>query len=92
MALPYSLAGGTKTVATAGTAEKLVSSATPCKAVYIEALSTNTNNVYWGDSDVDNTYPALGPYDWRVIAIQDASLLYLDVDTDGEGVRYVIVV
>ena len=88
MASPNWVKGGNKNVTTAGTAVQLTTTSTPCKAVLIRAKAANTNNVYFGDSSVDNTYTYLSAYEWASIAVSDVSHVYIDSDTNGEGVTY----
>jgi hypothetical protein len=88
---------GTKTVAVAGTAEALVAVKTMCTWAVIQPLAANTNNVYIGDSTVSSsngiwldsdlgqslTIPeSSAPLPWNLADI------YVDVDTDGEGVVF----
>lgn len=92
-----------KNVTTAGTAEAL--SATPIKTTQFEvyAKSANTNNVYVGDSTVSSSSIPQAP-DVKEVFIAseisastkgdffDLSKIYIDVDTNGEGVivRYLV--
>lgn len=89
---------GAKTVTTAGTREPLLTGRREEVAVLsvtIKALSTNTGKVYVGDHAVASTngFP-LDANDSLDYATGDRSRLinlsqiYLDVDTNGEGVRY----
>lgn len=87
---PTTLTGGSKTVATAGTGEALGATLTT-KQIYIRAKSTNTGNVYVGDSSVDKTsnkQVVLAANDSVTISISNRSTVYVDVDTNGEGVDY----
>ena len=83
------IVNGQKTVTTAGTAETLASS-TSVRSVCIKALHGNTNNVYVGDSSVDssNGY-VLDSGETLCIDIQNLATIYIDTDTNGEGVSYV---
>tara|TARA_Y100000310_G_scaffold328928_1_gene397899 strand:+ start:12393 stop:12692 length:300 start_codon:yes stop_codon:yes gene_type:complete len=85
---------GQKTISAAGTAERLVSDVAPDKNCYIEitikALTGNTNNVYVGDSDVSssNGY-VLDAAEQVTLKVKDLSTIYLDVDTNDEGVSFI---
>lgn len=85
---PATIGDGSKAVTSAGTAEALASS-TACKKVIITAKSTNTGKVYYGGSSVSSTS---GAYIYAgatvTLEIDDLSKIYIDVDTNGEGVQY----
>lgn len=89
--LHSSINNGTKSVAIAGTAETLVVATTPCKRVDIMALDTNTGKVWIGGSSIDKTAKN-GKYIFAAqsytIEIDDLVKIYLDVDTNGEGVVF----
>jgi hypothetical protein len=88
-----SIEHGQKTVTSAGTAEALVGSSAEVKqGVWIKALLGNTNNVYVGDSDVDssNGYE-LDAGDVVFLSVRDLANVYIDVDTNGEGVSFIAV-
>ena len=80
-----------KTVSSAGTAEPLSASDLWVSWFVIEFKSSNSGaNVYRGDSDVDNTYPAVTSsksFSWA-IPRQNQNLAdwFIDVDTSGDGV------
>lgn len=87
-----------KTVTAAGTQEAL--SATPllCTSVLIQALPGNTNKVYVGDSSVSSALNMATLSASQVVTFSgtslgndsgliDLSALYVDVDTNGEGVN-----
>jgi hypothetical protein len=83
---------GQKTVTTAGTAEALGSQSIQ-GPLMVKALIANTNNVYIGNDGADDITSANGLelaggdaviFDW----ISDLGVLWLDVDTDGEGVAW----
>ena len=93
------LGQGEKTVTASGTAERLLTGARGEVAVIsvtIKALSTNTGKVYVGGHDVSTANGFdLDPRDsielatdrtTRAINLAD---IYLDVDTGGEGVRFI---
>lgn len=90
-ALYSAINNGTKTVAASGTAETLVASTTPCKKVDIMALDTNTGKVWIGGSSIDKAAKN-GKYIFAAqsytIEIDDLVKIYLDVDTNGEGVVF----
>ena len=80
-----------KAVAAAATPEALVAAATYVVSVTIKANDTNTNDVFVGDSTVDNagTFPPLSP--GTVITIghsYDFNLadIFVAVAVNGEGV------
>ncbi len=80
-----------KTVTSAGTAEALAS-ARRVRSVTIVAKTTNTGQVYVGGSDVGSTTnDGLNPGDELEIPADnwlDLADVYLDVDTNGEGVDF----
>lgn len=84
------LAGGSKTVAATGTPEALVGVSTLVDTVIIAPLRTNTTSAYIGFSSTNDTQTiplpvSLSAPDGKKI---DLSLIYVDVTTAGEGVRY----
>ena len=91
---PGSLAGGTKTVALAGTPEPLVAMSAPCRCVWIgppcdaDGLAINTKPVFLGDSDNQNMPLLPGSVSGVVLSIDDASKIYIKVGIDGESVAY----
>jgi len=87
---PAVLINGVKTVTTAGTAEALGAATTLYGDLHIKALSTNSGDVYIGDTAVTaaNGFP-LSSGDEVTIRISDLATVYVDVDTDGEGVAYI---
>ena len=88
------MAGGTKTVALAGTPEKLVNDSTPCRSVWIGARvdadgnPINTKVVFIGDADNQNIPILPHNFEGVEIAIDDAAKIYVRVGADGEGVNY----
>lgn len=83
---PSTLLAGSKTVATAGTAEPLAD-ATPVKnSVLIQAKPENTGNVLIGDSTSQDV--TLEPGDAVVAVIDDLSKIHIKVTVAGEGVNY----
>jgi len=91
---PSSLAGGTKLVASAATAEPLVGTPTPCRCVWIgppcdaDGLGTNTKPVFLGDSDNQNMPLPPSSISGVVLSIDDAGKVFVRVGADGEGVVY----
>ena len=81
-----------KTVAAAGTAEAMSSTSQRVRSVTIVAKSSNTGQVYIGGSDVASTTNAgLAPGDALEIPSEswlDLSDVYIDVDTNGEGIDF----
>ena len=92
MLLPRTITSGTKTCAAAGTAYPLVTGDIECKSIYIEALDTNTDRIYWGDVNVTTTYPFLNAYDWRCIPFYNATKFYIRSVVNDEGVRYAVLI
>lgn len=91
---PSTLAGGTKTCANAATAEKLVATATPCRAVWVGPRITsagaaqNTKPVFLGDAAGQNIPVMPTSYEGLTLLVDDASKVYVKVGTNGEGVAY----
>jgi len=85
------LLSGEKTITTAGT-QLALNASTRVKSVVIIAKSANVGQVYVGDSTVDNTINdgldageslSIEALDWM-----DLADIFLDVDTNGEGVDF----
>lgn len=86
---PGTIANGAKDVTTAGTAVALVSSSTPCSWVILCAKGDNTGKIYYGGSSVSSTSGAyLWPGASEKIQISDLKDIYIDSDTNGEGVQF----
>lgn len=89
------VANGQDTVASSGTAEQLnggTSLTVPSGAVLkVRALSGNGGSVYVGDSGVttSNGYE-LTASDAVTLAVDDVANAHIDVDTDGEGVSWIV--
>lgn len=81
----YNIVSGSKTVATAGTAEQLTSSQ-DVFAVIITPLIGNEGLVFTGD-DTTQLRP-LAPLSSRTYLVRDPSDIYIDVENDGEGVAF----
>lgn len=87
--------GGRKTVTTAGTEVQLTTTETPCHAVIIQALKTNTGLIAYGGSDVvaaagSENGVILEPGEKDAIECLDASKIYIDSRVNGEGVSYLL--
>lgn len=83
---------GAKTVTTSGSPEQLVGSSTPVKSVAIQAKHGNTGSVYLGSSGTQDV--ELLPGESFPLAKEDGttfdlSNIWVDVDTDGEGVNFI---
>jgi len=88
--LPTTIYNGQNTVAAAGTAEALAGSQALTSGVLVKALSTNTGNVYVGDASVDSADGLLlAPSEEVFLEIDNLDEVYIDVDTNGEGVSYI---
>ena len=83
---------GEKTVAVAGTAEALVAASQRVKSLVIVAKKANTNQVYLGGSDVASTtndgLDAAESLTIEAVGWLDLANIYLDVDTNGEGIDF----
>ena len=83
---------GQKDVTTAGTAEALTSTSTTCRAVAIKAKSTNTGNIYVGNSGVTSSNGfILRGSESITLDIDDVSKVYIDASVSGEGVSWIMV-
>jgi len=86
------LISGEKTVTATGTAEALVSASQRAKAVTIIAKTGNTGQVYIGGSDVATTtndgLDAGETLSIEAVGWLDLADVFLDVDTNGEGVDF----
>lgn len=89
-----SFAGGTKTIASAATPEKLVATSTPCRFVWIGApcdadgAAVNTKPIFLGDADNQNIPVMTANFEGLVLRIDDAWKLYVKAGADNEGVAY----
>ena len=83
---------GEKTVATAGTAEPLVPTSQRVKSLVVIAKKGNTNQVYLGGADVASTtndgLDAAESKTIEAVGWLDLADIYLDVDTNGEGINF----
>lgn len=83
-----SFASGQKTVSSAGTAE-VIASSTTIRSVSIRAHATNTGNVYVGNSGVTSSNGRIvGPAETIDIDVDNLADLYIDVDTNDEGISF----
>ncbi len=83
---------GEKTVTTAGAAVPLVAASLIVSGIAIVAKSTNTGKIYVGGQGVDNTVND-GLAAGKGLNINpkthlDLALVYIDADTNGEGVDF----
>lgn len=81
-------AGGTKTVASAGTPEALGSGT--AREVHLFDLESNTGTPKWGFTSANGTQHGTVPFvirhpDGKLINLAD---IYIDVENNGEGVAY----
>ena len=89
-----SFVGGTKTVSSTGTPEKLVPASTPCRVVWIGARvdsdgnPVNTKPCFIGDSANQNIPVLPSNFEGVVIRIDDASKVYIKVGVNSQGVAY----
>jgi hypothetical protein len=74
------------TISLAGTAERITTSATPCK--YIHIYNHNGNDVvYWGSSSVTTNHPGIPADSGQTIEINDVSKLYI-IGTASDNIGY----
>jgi hypothetical protein len=87
---PYTIVGnGKTTVTTAGTAVQLASS-TAIKSVTIRALASNTNKIYVGSSSVSSANGfQLSKQETVSLDVDNLNKVWLDCDTNGEGVTFI---
>ena len=87
---PSGINNGSKAVATAGTAETLVAGSTTCKKVWIWAKDGNTGTrVYFGGATVSSTSGAvIYKGGVSVVEIDNVQKIYIDVDSNGDGVQF----
>lgn len=86
-----------KTIAVAGTRERLVSTQTFATMVTIRAKESNTNNIFIGDDTVSSSSPPLKPGQILTLVApvaygssvkMDISQIWLDSAVNGEGVDF----
>ncbi len=94
MAGCVSFVGGTKTVASSSTPEKLVPDPTPCSFVWVGARvdgsgnPQNTAPCFIGDAAGQNIPILQSNYEGVVIRVDDASKVHVKVGVNGQGVAY----
>lgn len=86
---------GQDEVATAGNAVQLNGGTTVVVAgggeLALRADSSNTGNIYVGDSDVDSTNGfVLASGESLALNVADVSDVYIDADNAGEGVSWIV--
>lgn len=86
---------GVKTTAVVGTAENFPSVVVPNGyTVVIKALSSNITAIHIAnakaDAEADATAYELQPNEFLTIKITNLNILWLDVDTAGEGITYAV--
>lgn len=86
--IPTTLTGGSKTKAAAAGAGEALGASLATKSIYIRAKSTNTSDVYIGDSTVDANQIVLAANDSITIDIANRATVFVDVAVGGEGVDY----
>jgi hypothetical protein len=92
--LPTSLSGGEKTVATAGAAEPLVATSTPCQFVWIGArvgddgVASNSGACFIGNATKQHIPITKANFEGVIIHIDDAAKLYVRAVNSGDGVVY----
>lgn len=85
---PRELGNGAKTVASAGTAVALAAATTISKVI-IRANEGNSGKIYVGGSSVSSTSGAwLLPTESMELEIDDLAEVYIDADSDGDGVQF----
>ena len=89
---------GQKVVAVPHTPETLVAATVPARAVTIQALWTNTDNIALGMTNTTRSGPAgaeagvvLQAGQSMVIGVRDLFSIWIDVEVAGEGVSYLYV-
>lgn len=90
------LDNGRKTVAVAGTAERLTGTSTPCKEVIITAETDNTGIIVVGSATVVAALATrqgtpLNAGDSIVMTISNANQVYLDTTVNTDGVTYQVI-
>lgn len=80
---------GQKTVAAAGTAERIYPSSFRVSIIIIRALSGNTGNVFVGGPTVDNANGYILEQGWEVAMIaDDIGDIYIDAANNGDGITF----
>ena len=89
--MPGLLPSDIKTVAVAGVAESLTATDIYTTSVTIRATRTNTDDVYIGQSDVDNTKPGTPPGGSITVSRNNAfslQTIFVDASVNSEGVDF----
>ena len=90
VAIPSAVIHGQKAISTAGTEEALASSTALTSGVTVKALHANTGMVYVGaDPVTSSTGFVLDAGESVFIEIDDLASVFIDVDTNAEGVSYI---
>lgn len=87
--LTFIATGNTVTVTTAGTAVQLDTTSQEVSVCSVKAFTTNTGDMYVGDSRVSNQWYFLDAGEGLDLDIHDPSEIWIDADISGEGVKYV---
>lgn len=86
---PTSVLNGNRNVTTAGTRVTLTAGSTTAKGVTICAKTTNTGNIFVGDTSVSSANGRiLTPGECQSLAIANLQTVNLDSAVNGEGVTY----
>jgi hypothetical protein len=86
---PTSIYSGQKNVTTHGTEVALASSQALTQGVWVKAKHANTNKIYVGVNGVDSTTGyVLAAGETVFVAVANLATVFIDSDTDGEGVSY----
>lgn len=90
IAQPSAVYSGHKTISSAGTQEAISASQAITSGVTVKALADNTGDVYVGNSGVDSTNGlVLAAGEQVFIEIDNLSKVYIDVETNDEGVSWI---
>ena len=82
---------GSKTVASAGTAEALTDRTILCSAVVIKAKVGNSNPVFVVDTATESKKFPMTAGDSITIPVNNPALISIDVTTNAEGVDWIAV-
>ena len=87
---------GQKDVTSHGTAVQLPSVTVPAGfSAIVQAKPANTNNIYFGNSKANAEsstarFDKLGPGDGIELQVTNLDLVWIDADTNGEGISYFV--
>jgi len=88
------ISDGSKDVSSAGTAEALTTTDTPCRLINIFAKAGNTGNIFVGGSTVSSSRGMVleqaRSTDW--FPIDNVNKVFIDSATSSDGVQYAFVV